>query len=337
MTFSLKQIAELIGATLIGDPDIEIEGIGTLQEASKYQISYAVDEKYLNSLVKTKASAVILPKKLKEHCHTNALIVDDAYLAFAKITHQFKYYNTPVNNSSSKAIIDSSASIENVTIGPGCVIGKNVSIGKNTIIDPNCVIEDEVSIGEDSYIGANVTIQRECQLGKRCTILPGAVIGSEGFGNARDEQKKWLSIAHLGRVCIGDDVSIGANTTIDRGTIDDTVIHNGVKIDNLVQIAHNVIIGENTAIAAMTGIAGTTTIGKRCMIGGMVGIVGHLTITDDVIVNATSTVNRSITKPGIYTGFFPLMTHSDWKKAGIWLTKLDKITKFLNIKLKNLK
>ena len=144
-------------------------------------------------------------------------------------------------------------------------------------------------------------------------------------------------IAHLGRVSIGDDVSIGANTTIDRGTIDDTVIHNGVKIDNLVQIAHNVVIGENTAIAAKTGIAGTTTIGKRCMIGGMVGIVGHLTITDDVIVNATSTVNRSIRKSGIYTGFFPLMTHSGWKKAGMWLIKLDKITKFLNIKLKNLK
>ncbi len=337
MTLSLEKIAQLIGATLIGDPDIEINGINTLKDANKHQISYAVSEKYINSLANTKAGAVILPKKLKEHCPTNALIVDDAYLAFAKITHQFQHFNSPVNNSSSKAIIDSSASVEDVTIGAGCVIGKNVSIGKNTIIAPNCVIEDEVNIGENSYIGANVVIQRKCQLGKRCVILPGAIIGSEGFGNAQNEQKSWQSIAHLGRVCIGDDVSIGANTTIDRGTIDDTVIHNGVKIDNLVQIAHNVIIGENTAIAAKTGIAGTTTIGKRCMIGGMVGIVGHLTITDDVIVNATSTVNRSITKPGIYTGFFPLMTHSGWKKAGMWLTKLDKITKFLNIKLKNLK
>jgi len=336
MTFSLEKISKLIGATLIGNSATEINGISTLREANENQISYAVSDKYINSLSKTKAGAVIVPKKLKEHCPTNTLIVDDAYLAFAKISHQFKHYNNPLNLTS-KAIIDSSASVKEVTIGAGCVIGKNVSIGKNTIIDPNCVIEDEVSIGENSYISANVTIQRECKLGKRCTILPGAVIGSEGFGNALDEQKKWQSIAHLGRVCIGDDVSIGANTTIDRGTIDDTVIHNGVKIDNLVQIAHNVIIGENTAIAAMTGIAGTTTIGKRCMIGGMVGIVGHLTITDDVTVNATSTVNRSITKPGIYTGFFPLMTHSDWKKAGMWLTKLDKITKILKIKLKNLK
>jgi len=337
MRYSLKKIAEIVGATLIGESDIEISGISTLADADGNQISYAVSDKYINSLSNTKAGAVILPNKLKEYCPTNALIVDDAYLAFAKITHQFKRYNSPVNDSSFKAMIDSSASIEDVTIGPSCIIGKNVTIGKNTIIDPNCVIEDEVSIGENSYIGANVTILRESQLGKRCTIFPGAVIGSEGFGNARDEQKNWQSIAHLGRVCIGDDVSIGANTTIDRGTIDDTVIYNGVKIDNLVQIAHNVIIGENTAIAAMTGIAGTTTIGKRCMIGGMVGIVGHLTITDDVIVNATSTVNRSITKPGIYTGFFPLMTHSGWKKAGMWLIKLDKITKILNIKLNKLK
>ena len=337
MTFSLEKIAELIGANLIGDSATEINGISTLRDANENQISYAVSDKYINSLSNTKAGAVILPKKLKKHCPTNALIVHDAYLAFAIITHQFKSYNSPVNNSSSKVTIASSASVEDVTIGPGCVIGKNVTIGKNTIIGPNSVIEDEVSIGENSYIGANVIIQRECQLGKRCAILPGVVIGSEGFGNARDEQKNWQSIAHLGRVRIGDDVSIGANTAIDRGTIDDTVIHNGVKIDNLVQIAHNVIIGENTAIAAMTGIAGTTTIGKRCMIGGMVGIVGHLTITDDVIVNATSTVNRNITKPGIYTGFFPLMNHAGWKKVGMWLTKLDKITKILNIKLKNLK
>jgi len=337
MTLSLEKIAQLIDATLVGNPAIEINGINTLKEANKHQISYAVSDNYINSLCSTKAGAVILPKKLKKHCSTNTLLVDDAYLAFATISHHFKQYNLTVNNSLSKAIIDPTAIVENVTIGTGCVIGKNVSIGSNTILETNCVIEDEVSIGENSHIFANVTIQRDCKLGKRCVISPGAVIGSEGFGNVRDEQKNWQSIAHLGRVRIGDDVAIGANTTIDRGTIDDTVIHDGVKIDNLVHIAHNVIIGENTAIAANTGIAGTTTIGKRCMIGGMVGIVGHLTITDDVIVNATSTVNRSITKPGIYTGFFPLMTHSGWKKAGMWLTKLDKITKILKIKLKNLK
>ena len=162
MTYSLAKIAELIGATLIGESAIKINGISTLREANGNQISYAVSDKYINSLSKTKAGAVISPKKLKKHCPTHALIVDDAYLAFARISHQFKYYNFPVNNSSFKAIIDSSASVEDVTINPGCVIGKNVSIGKNTIIGPNCVIEDEVSIGENSYIDANVTIQRKC-------------------------------------------------------------------------------------------------------------------------------------------------------------------------------
>ena len=179
--------------------------------------------------------------------------------------------------------------------------------------------------------------KEDSQIGRNCVISPGAVIGSEGFGNARDADKKWSPIAHLGNVLIGNNVSIGANTTIDRGTISDTEIHDGVKIDNLIHIAHNVIIGKDTAIAAKTGIAGTTIIGKRCMIGGAVGIVGHLKITDDVVINATSTVNRDITKPGVYTGFVPLMLHSEWKKVGIWLTKLDKIATFMKIKLKNIR
>jgi UDP-3-O-[3-hydroxymyristoyl] glucosamine N-acyltransferase len=173
-------------------------------------------------------------------------------------------------------------------------------------------------------------------IGDNCIISPGAVIGSEGFGNARNN-KKWSSIAHLGNVFIGNNVSIGANTTIDRGSMSNTEIHDGVKIDNLIHIAHNVIIGEDTAIAAKTGIAGSTKIGKRCMIGGAVGIVGHLNIADDVVINATSTVNRNISKPGIYTGFMPIMLHSEWKKVGMWVSKLDKIASFLKIKLKNIR
>ena len=186
-------------------------------------------------------------------------------------------------------------------------------------------------------IESNVTIQQGSIIGNNCIISSGVVIGSEGFGNARDIDNKWRTIAHLGNVCIGNNVSIGANTTIDRGSISNTEIHDGVKIDNLIHIAHNVIIGENTAIAAKTGIAGSTIIGKRCMIGGAVGIVGHLKITDDVVINATSTVNRNISKSGIYTGFMPIMLHSEWKKVGMWLSKLDKIANFMKIKLKNIR
>ena len=335
MTLKLRFIAEKIEAELIGDPEIDIRGINSLSEANKNQLSYISNKKYIDTLKNTNAGAVILNESMKNDCKTNALLVSNPYLAFAKITYFFKSNNTILRDNN--LTIESSAKLNNAVLGPGCVIGKNVLIGNNTTLESNCVIEDNVRIGNDCYISSGTIIQQDCQLGNNCTILPSAVIGSEGFGNALDENKRWHSIAHLGKVIIGDDVSIGSNTTIDRGTINDTQIHSGVKIDNLVHIAHNVVIGENTAIAAKTGIAGSTVIGKRCMIGGMVGIVGHLNITDDVIVNATSTVNRDINKPGIYTGFFPLMPHSTWKKAGMWLTKLDKIMRILNIKLKDTK
>jgi len=334
MKFTLEEIAKLIDAKILGDSSKEISGINTLINANSQQISYAVSKKYENLLVTSNAGAVIVDQSLKDHCSTNILLVNNVNLAYSILTHKFKYLQNINDLHLGSEVLDS---FNDVDISPSCIIGKNVFIGRNSFIGANCVLEDNVNIGKNSRIESNVTIQNGTQIGKNCVISPGVIIGSEGFGNARDTDNKWHAIAHLGNVIIGDDVSIGANTTIDRGSIDNTEIHNGVKIDNLVHIAHNVIIGENTAIAATTGIAGTTIIGKRCMIGGMVGIVGQLTITDDVIVNATSTVNRNITKPGIYTGFVPLMLHSEWKKVGIWLTKLDKIATLLKIKLKNIK
>jgi len=334
MKITLEEIAKLIGASVHGEPSKEILGINTLINANSGQISYAVSKKYKELLINSNAGAVILDEILEDYCSTNILLVKNVYLAYSILTHKFKYLQNINHLQSGSEVINS---FTDVDISPTCIIGKNVKIGRNSSIGANCVIEDNVNIGKNSRIESNVTIQKGSQIGKNCVILPGAIIGSEGFGNAKDKNNKWHAIAHLGNVIIGDNVSIGANTTIDRGSIDNTEIHNGVKIDNLVHIAHNVIIGEDTAIAATTGIAGTTIIGKRCMIGGMVGIVGHLTITDDVIVNATSTVNRNITKPGVYTGFVPLMLHSEWKKVGIWLTKLDKIASLLKIKLKNIK
>jgi len=334
MKLTLEEIGKLIGASVHGDPSKEIIKINTLASATSDQISYAVSKKYKKSLINSNAGAVIVNKNLIECCSSNALIVENVYLAYSILTHKFKHHQNTNHFQTASQVINS---YSKVNIAPSCIIGKNVTIGENTSIGANCVIEDDVTIGMNSLIESNVTIHHGCEIGKKCIISSGVVIGSEGFGNARDQNNQWHSIAHLGDVIIGDDVSIGANTTIDRGSIDNTEIHSGVKIDNLVHIAHNVIIGSDTAIAAKTGIAGTTNIGKRCMIGGMVGIVDHLTITDDVIVNATSTVNRNITKPGIYTGFVPLMLHSEWKKVGVWLTKLDKIAKLLKIKLKIIK
>ena len=329
--YNLKEIAQFINAELMGDADVNIDGIASAVLANKNQLTYIVSQKYKLDLVATQAGVVILHHDLLRDCPTNALVVDDVYLAFAKITHYFKKEVAPANG------IHSSAKTSQAIIAQNCTIGKEVVIGRNTTIGSNTVIEDNVTIGDNNYIHPNVTILQGCSLGDNVVVSPGAVIGSEGFGNARDDQNKWHTIAHLGNVVVGNNVTIGANTTIDRGTLEDTQIHNGVRLDNLIHIAHNVIIGQDTAIAANTGIAGSTALGKRCMIGGMVGIVGHLNICDDVIVNAKSTIDKDIKSPGMYTGILPLMPHKQWQNVGLWLVKLDKIVKYLNIKLKNLK
>jgi len=329
--YNLGEIAKLINAELIGDAKFNISSLASIEQAQAQQLSYVVNSKYSKSLLESKAGAVIIHKSLKDSCTTNALIVPDVYLAFAQVSHLFKHHVSHAKG------IHHSAKINNASIASGCCIGAHVTIGTNTSLGGNTIVEDNTSIGENCIIGPNVTILQGSKIGNRVVIAPGAVIGSEGFGNARDSNKHWHSIAHLGNVIIGDNVTIGANTTIDRGTLDNTYIHNGVRLDNLIHVAHNVIIDEDTAIAASTGIAGSTYIGKRCMIGGMVGVVGHLNICNDVIINAKSTVDKNITSPGMYTGIMPLMPHKKWQIVGVWLIKLDKIAKYLNIKLNYLK
>jgi UDP-3-O-[3-hydroxymyristoyl] glucosamine N-acyltransferase len=331
MKLTLQEIANLIDGSIEGDHTKEIYGLNSLVNADLNEISYSVSEKYKDAMINSQAGAIILSEKLKDHCRTNAIIVKNVYLAYSLLSHKFKQ-TQDINDLS----FGNEVSYPNTKIASSSLIGKNVEIGSETIIHHNCVIEDDTIIGQGCLIESNVSIQHGSIIGDNCIISPGAVIGSEGFGNARNN-KKWSSIAHLGNVLIGNNVSIGANTTIDRGSMSNTEIHDGVKIDNLIHIAHNVIIGEDTAIAAKTGIAGSTIIGKRCMIGGAVGIVGHLNITDDVVINATSTVNRNISKSGVYTGFMPIMLHSEWKKVGMWVSKLDKIASFLKIKLKNIR
>ncbi len=328
---TLGEIAVLIDAELIGNANFEITGLASIELAQSKQLSYVVSNKYANQLTNSLAGAVIINKSLKDACKANALIVTDVYLAFAKLTHKFKH---KISHTSG---IHASVNISQAQVADNCTIGKNVVIGKNTVISANVVIEDNTIIGNNCSIGSNVSILQGSVIGSNVIIASGVVIGSEGFGNARDVNKHWHTIAHLGNVVIDDDVNIGANTTIDRGTLENTHIHRGVRLDNLIQVAHNVIIGEDSAIAASCAIAGSATIGKRCMIGGMAGIVGHINICDDVIINAKSVVNKSITVPGMYTGIMPLMPHKKWQIVSIWLTKLDKITRYLNIKLKNLK
>ncbi|MBC8493830.1 MAG: UDP-3-O-(3-hydroxymyristoyl)glucosamine N-acyltransferase [bacterium] len=317
---TLGEIATLIDAELIGDASHQILGLASIDQAQADQLSYVANNKYSDQLDSTQAGAVIINQSLKDAHPTNALIVKDAPVAFAKLSQYFRLENSLMTG-----------------IHASVIIGNNVQIGDNCTIGANVVLEDGVIIGNNVTIGANSVVHHQCQVGNNVVIDSGVVIGSEGFGNARDIQQHWHAIAHLGRTIIGNQVTIGANTAIDRGTLGDTIVHDGVRLDNLIHIAHNVVIGEDTVIAACTGIAGSTKIGKRCMIGGMVGIVGHLNICDDVIVNAKSTVDKNINSAGMYTGIMPLMPHKKWQIVGVWLTKLDKITKYLNIKLNHLK
>lgn len=328
---TLGDIAKTINAKLVGDSNVEITGIASSLYANQTQLTYIVNSKYKQTLIHSKVGVVILNKDLLRICPTNALVVDNVYLAFAKATHLFKKQTVCYHG------IHASAKINNAKIAPNCIIGKNVAIGNHCIIASNVVIEDNVTIGNYALIQPNVSILQGCSIGDNIVISPGVVIGSEGFGNAQDQQKHWHSIAHLGYVVIGNNVSIGANTTIDRGTIEDTQIHNGVQIDNLVHIAHNVIIEQDSAIAATVTIGGSCTIGKRCMVGGGATITSHVNLADDIIITGASTVDKNLSEQGHYTGFTSISKHQKWKKIQVWLLNLDKIVHYLNIKLKKLK
>lgn len=316
-SLNIGEIAKLVNAKLVGDATAEFIDLASLQNATSTQLTYAISNKFIPQIKSSNALAIITTQELSKHCPNNVLISDNPYLAFATLT---KYLNQKKH-----------------IIHPTNIVGSNCNIGKNINLGANSFIGDNVKIGDNCYIANNASILDNCIIGDNCTFASGSVIGSQGFGNAIDAESNWHNIFHSGGVKIGDNVNIGVNSVIDSGTLEPTIINNGVQIDNLVHIAHNVQIGENCAIAARAGIAGSSIIGKHCQIGGMVGIVGHLIIADNVIISATSTVNQSISKAGIYTGFFPILPHQKWKKTAMLLTKFVKIIKYLNIKLTHLK
>lgn len=320
--YNLKQLAEFLSADFKGDPDCIITGIGSLHNATLGQISFLNDAKYKKHLDNTKATAVIIKPELYDLYAGNVIICNDPYLAYAKIS--LLYDDRPGVSSGihSSAIIDQNCSIDaTVSIGPNCVIGKRVKIGANSQIHTGCVIGDDTQIGENAIIYPKVVLYHKVRLGNNVAIHSGAVIGADGFGNA-NEKGVWRKIYQLGSVVIGNDVEIGANTTIDRGAIEDTIIEDGVKLDNQIQIGHNVHIGAHTAIAGCTGIAGSTKIGRHCMIGGGVGINGHIEITDGVIISGKSAVGKSITKPGIYASSIPAMPYQTWGRILVKLVQL---------------
>ncbi|MGB6976126.1 MAG: UDP-3-O-(3-hydroxymyristoyl)glucosamine N-acyltransferase, partial [Gammaproteobacteria bacterium] len=293
------------------------------------QLSFLGNARYRRHLLTTKASAVILTAKEAANCSTAALIVDDPYLAYAKAATLFQRIPVAYAGKHPTAIIGQGCQIDkSVSVGAQCVIGNQVKIGANSIIEPGTIIGDEAIIGTDCHLWSRVSLYYRVQIGNRVVIHSGAVLGADGFG-LTNEQGVWHRIPQLGGVVIGDEVEIGANTTIDRGALEDTIIEQGVKLDNLIQVAHNVHIGAHTAIAACVAIGGSTKIGKYCMIGGGATISGHLEITDSVIIIGTAVVSKSISEPGIYSSGTGLMPHREAIKCAARYRQLDDIVKRL--------
>lgn len=332
MVWTLEKLASEIGAELIGQSDKVITGVGTLQNATDNEISFLANTKYRQYLKTTSAGCVIVSPADAADLKTNALVIEDSYVAYAKVAALLYPEEQPDTGIHVTAVIGENSTIaDSARISAQVFIGTNVHIGENVIIGPGCIIENDVVIGADSRLMANVTLCRKVKIGQRVRIHPGVVIGADGFGIANNNGQ-WLKIPQVGKVTIGNDVEIGANTTIDRGAIDDTIISNGVKLDNQIQIGHNVFIGEHTVIAGCVGISGSTRIGSHCAIGGGTGIAGHIEIADGVQLTGMSMVTKSILTAGSYSSGIPVEPTREWHRNVVRYRQLDK----LNDKIKQL-
>ncbi len=304
--FTLAQIASRLGGRVAGDPQTLIRQVGSLDGAAAGQITFFNSEKLRDRLSQTRASAVILAPESEKLTQLPRILAENPYAYFARVSQLFN-----------PLVLQAPGVHPSAVVAPSAKLGKGVSIGAG------CVIGDDVVIGDGSCLYPRVVIYPKCVIGKRVVVHAGVVIGADGFGIARD-QGRWLKIPQIGGVRIGDDVEIGANTTIDRGALDDTLIGEGVKIDNQVQVGHNVRIGAHSAIAGCVGIAGSAVIGRHCTIGGAAMIHGHIAIADHVHVSAGTLISRSLAKAGTYTGIYPFDEHDAWKRSAARLRRLAK-------------
>ncbi len=321
----LRDIAERFDLELVGDGDVEISGVCTLKPGLPGRIGFLSDSRRRDQLATTAAGAVIVGARDAAILTRPGLIAKDPYLAYARIARLFDPDRPFAPGRHATAVVADDASIgDGCWIGPHAVIESGAQLGAGVFVGPGCVIARDARVGDDCRFSAQVHVGPRVLIGARCQVQPGAVIGGRGFGNARGPQG-WEEVPQLGSVRIGDDVEIGANTCIDRGAIDDTVIEDGVRLDNLIMIAHNCQIGAHTEIAACTGIAGSTRIGQRCMIGGAVGIAGHLEIADDVVLLGRAMVIGSITHKGVYGSGLPLDEAREWRKTVARVRRLGKL------------
>jgi len=330
MDFSAQKIAEIVNGKVIGDPEASVNMFSKIEEAKPGDLAFLDNEKYNQYLYTTKASIVLVNEALELESKvpedTTIILTENSRMAFATLLDAYVQLRNTRKGISANSLIDQEAELgTHVYLGEGAVVGCGTSIGDNSKIYPGSMIGENVRIGKECVIYSGVTIYDDCVIGDNVTLHSGSVIGSDGFGFQPNQSNEYKKVHHIGNVIIEDWVEIGANTTIDKGTMGSTIIRKGVKLDNLIQVAHNVEIGENTVIAAQTGIAGSTNIGKNCMIGGQVGIVGHLNIADEVKIAAQSGVGHDITEKGQIVQGSPAFPIGDYKRSYVLFRALPKL------------
>ena len=314
MALSLGSIAARFGCELVGDPDAEVAFVSTLANARPGAISFLANPVYRPQLAQTAATAVAVRADDVEHCAANALVVDEPYLLFARVATELYPPRRATPGVHASAVVEPSATVDpDAEVGPHAYIAHGSSVAAGARIGPGAVVGEGCTVGEHTELGPNVSLIKDVTIGARCIVHAGAVLGADGFGHAASDSG-WFKVPQVGGLRVGNDVEIGANTSIDRGAIDDTIVEDGVRLDNQIQIAHNCRIGAHTVIAAQAGISGSTRIGQRCMIAGQVGIVGHIQVCDNVVITGAAVVTKSITKPGVYSASFPAERDGDWKK-----------------------
>ncbi|MBL8201919.1 MAG: UDP-3-O-(3-hydroxymyristoyl)glucosamine N-acyltransferase [Chromatiales bacterium] len=329
MGVTLGLLAVRHGCELRGEPGKVVDRVATLARADDRSLTFLANAAYRSQLADTRAAAVILAPADAGDCPVDALVTRDPYVAYARIAAELHPAPGPQPGIHPTAVAGPGVVIPaSCEIGPGVVLGRGVVLGERVVLGPRTILGDRVSVGADTRLMPGVTVYAGVRIGARCVLHTGVVIGSDGFGFAREREGSYVKVPQLGSVVVGDDVEIGANTTVDRGAIDDTVIGNGVKLDNQIQVGHNVRIGEHTVIAAQTGISGSATIGARCTIGGQAGFAGHIVVADDVVIGGGTGVTGSIRAAGIYAGGgTPADQISRWRRNMARFGQLDELAK----------
>ncbi|HVC11281.1 MAG TPA: UDP-3-O-(3-hydroxymyristoyl)glucosamine N-acyltransferase [Burkholderiales bacterium] len=322
---TLAQIAARLGGRVVGDAEVLIGQVGSLEGARAGQIAFLANPKYRAGLATTRAAAVVLAPAAESLTRLPRIVSDNPYAYFARLSQLFNPVGSPQPGIDARASVSPGATIPpSARIEAGAVIEDGARLGERVSIGAGCHLGANVAIGDDSRLYPSVVVYAGCRIGARAVIHSGVVIGADGFGIAEDAGV-WVKVPQIGAVVVGDDVEIGANTTIDRGTIDDTVIEDGVKLDNQIQIGHNVRVGAHTAMAGFSGVAGSADIGRHCTIGAAAIILGHLTIVDHVHVSAATVISRSIRQPGTYSGMFPFDEHASWARNTALVRHLDEL------------